>query len=166
MKKITLLRCVLGILILLNLWMICGFSSQSAEDSGKTSEKVIRPVAQVIVKDFESKPQQEQENIISSLQLPVRKLAHMTEFGMLGILILLLLRTWKLPLLHCGLWSMLAVLICASADELHQFLAKEGRAGRVTDVLIDCAGALIGCLAVSGIWMLVKYIQKRKQKSA
>ena len=166
LNKLLIWRCVLGVLIVLNLWVIGGFSSQSAEESGKTSEKVIRPVAQVIVKDFENKPQQEQENIISDLQFPIRKLAHMTEFGTLGALILLLLRTWKFSLLRSGLWAMLSVLICASADELHQYLAGEGRSGRITDVLIDCAGALIGCLIISGILLLVQHLQKRKRKSA
>ena len=165
MKKTIAVRCVLGVLILLNLWMIGGFSSQSAEDSGKTSEKVIRPVAQVVVKDFETKTEAEQNSIISDMQLPVRKLAHMTEFGTLGMLIFLLLRTWNFSLPRCGLGAMLGALICASADELHQYLAQQGRSGKVIDVLIDCAGALIGCLVVWGILLLVRYLQKRKQKA-
>ena len=165
MKKTIAVRCVLGVLILLNLWMIGGFSSQSAEDSGKTSEKVIRPVAQVVVKDFETKTEAEQNSIISDMQLPVRKLAHMTEFGTLGMLIFLLLRTWNFSLPRCGLGAMLGALICASADELHQYLAQQGRSGKVTDVLIDCAGALIGCLVVWGTLLLVRYLQKRKQKA-
>ena len=165
MKKTIAVRCVLSVLILLNLWMIGGFSSQSAEDSGKTSEKVIRPVAQVVVKDFETKTEAEQNSIISDMQLPVRKLAHMTEFGTLGMLIFLLLRTWNFSLPRCGLGAMLGALICASADELHQYLAQQGRSGKVTDVLIDCAGALIGCLVVWGILLLVRYLQKRKQKA-
>ena len=165
MKKTIAVRCVLGVLILLNLWMIGGFSSQSAEDSGKTSEKVIRPVAQVVVKDFETKTEAEQNSIISDIQLPVRKLAHMTEFGTLGMLIFLLLRTWNFSLPRCGLGAMLGALICASADELHQYLAQQGRSGKVTDVLIDCAGALIGCLVVWGVLLLVRYLQKRKQKA-
>lgn len=65
MKKTVVLRCVLGILILLNLFVIFGFSNQSAEVSGKTSEKVIRPVASVVVKDFDSKPSTEQNTIVS-----------------------------------------------------------------------------------------------------
>lgn len=165
MKKTVVLRCVLGILILLNLFVIFGFSNQSAEVSGKTSEKVIRPVASVVVKDFDSKPSTEQNTIVSKLQFPVRKLAHMTEFGCLGILVMLLLRTFSLSDRLAFLFSLLAVLVCASTDELNQRLANAGRSGRITDVLIDCAGAVIGCLLLSGILTLNSHLQKRKRKS-
>ena len=165
MKKTIVLRCVLGVLILLNLFAIFGFSSQSADASGKTSEKVIRPVASVVVKDFENKPPEEQNTIVSKLQLPIRKLAHMTEFGCLGVLVMLLLRTFRLSNRLAFLLAVLDVLVCASADELNQLLAQAGRCGQITDVLIDCAGAVIGCLLLYGILTLHTHLQKRKRKS-
>ena len=87
--KLILLRSVLGLLIVLNMAVIFFFSAQNGEESDKTSSGVTKVVAQVTVKDFEEKPKAEQAEIIKGLHPPVRKLAHMAEFGSLGALIYL-----------------------------------------------------------------------------
>ena len=47
------------------------------------------------------------------------------------------------------------IAVCyAASDEIHQ-LYVPGRAGMVTDVCIDAAGALIGVCVVTGLWLLL-----------
>ena len=68
----------------------------------------------------------------------LRKIAHVTEYAILGAL---LTRAVRRP----GLALALAVAYAAS-DEVHQ-LFVEGRHGSPLDILIDTAGALAGVLA-------------------
>jgi VanZ family protein len=67
----------------------------------------------------------------------LRKLAHVTEYAILGGLLLRAVR-------HPGLALGLAVLYAVS-DEIHQSFV-EGRHGAPLDVLIDTVGVLLGML--------------------
>ena len=111
MSTKNIIRILLVVLILLNLWMIFNFSSESAEKSGETSKKVTTTVAQTIVKDFEDKPPHEQALIIFNLHPSVRTLAHMTEFGLLGVWVMLLLLTYRIRPLFSALWAVLSTLL-------------------------------------------------------
>ena len=85
--------------------------------------------------------------------IPVRKLAHFTEYFVLGA-------EWKLysriaekkRIWLCGL-------LTAVIDECLQFFSP-GRAPAVKDVLIDTAGFLCGCLL---IWAVFTLCRKRKK---
>jgi VanZ family protein len=70
--------------------------------------------------------------------LLLRKLAHTTEYAILG---LLLARAVRNPTLAVGLGVLYAV-----SDELHQ-LTVTGRHGSPVDVAIDAVGVTIGVLA-------------------
>lgn len=70
--------------------------------------------------------------------LVLRKAAHLTEYAILGAL---LLRATRRPWLALGLAA-----LYAASDEIHQSFV-EGRHGAPLDVAIDTAGALAGILA-------------------
>jgi VanZ family protein len=72
--------------------------------------------------------------------LLLRKLAHVTEYAILGAL---LLRATRRPGLALGLAA-----LYAASDEVHQHFV-EGRHAALVDLLIDIAGALVGVLAWS-----------------
>lgn len=74
---------------------------------------------------------------LGTWDLVLRKLAHASEYAVLGALLLRALRR-ELPA------AGLAVAYAAS-DELHQHFVA-GRRGRPLDVLIDAAGVLVGLL--------------------
>ena len=165
MKKIVAARILLGILILLNLWMIFGMSSQSAEKSTQTSIKVSHGVASVTVSGFSQMDEDRQTEIVFTLDPTVRALAHMAEFCTLGALLLMLGLTFRgNPWIHAGI-SFSAVVVIASIDELYQKLSNSGRVGDIKDVLLDSSGGLLGCLAVMLCLYLVRYIRKRKQEN-
>lgn len=156
---ITVLRCVLAALIVLNMTVIFLFSAQDGKKSGETSGRVSQTVAEITVKDFDEKPKAEQNQIVQGLQLPVRKIAHMLEFGSLGMLTFLLLLTFSLhPFSHYAV-SLVFVFLYACTDEWHQSLTS-GRGARFTDVLIDLSGALICCTLLLGIYFLVRACKK------
>lgn len=160
--KIWLLRACLCLLILANMLVIFLFSAQSGEQSGETSSKVTQAVAEITVKDFEQKTQQEQTQIVEKMHPPVRKLAHMAEFGSLGALTLLLLLTWKGGLLWRYGAALAFTLLYAATDELHQLLA-ENRGPRITDVLIDLSGAVITCTLILAVALLIKHRKGNKK---
>ena len=94
----------------------------------------------------------------------VRKLAHMAEFCALAVTIggttvqlgaLTGRRYICLPLL--------AALCTAVCDEFLQTFTAD-RAGQVSDVLIDTAGALIGFGLVAVVCLIWKAIRKRREK--
>ena len=162
-RHIILLRILLCVLIVANMTVIFIFSAQSGKESDQTSGKVTQAVAEVTVKDFDKKPAAEQTQIVEKLHLPVRKIAHMLEFGSLGALILLLLLTWHGSLLWRYAASLLATFLYACSDEWHQSLS-EGRGPQFQDVLIDLFGALISCTLLLCTVLLIRH-HKRKQKT-
>lgn len=124
MKKIILI-------ILLIIWMItvyC-FSNQQGESSGNTSGKFIKTILKVFSKDI-SKEQ------IQKLQLPIRKLAHFTIYAIGGILAILLLNQYNIPLIQKLIYSQLIISAYAALDEFHQSFIP-GRTASIWDVLID-----------------------------
>lgn len=166
MKKKIAMRILLGILILLNLWMIFGLSTQSSAQSDQTSIKVTYGIAHITVPDFSGMDAERQAEVVQSLHPTVRSLAHMAEFCSLGVLLLLLGLTFRgNPWLHAG-GSLAAVVITASVDELYQKLSNSGRVGDIKDVLLDSLGGSLGCLFVLLCLYLHRYIRKRKQESS
>lgn len=87
---------------------------------------------------------------IDTAHLIVRKTAHVTEYGILAVLVLRTLRLLRVPPLvgwswPVALWALCASAVYASTDEIHQlFVATRGPS--VHDVLIDSCGAAFGLL--------------------
>jgi VanZ family protein len=77
------------------------------------------------------------EKVLGGLNIAVRKLAHVTEYGVLFALAQNALRRSRwLTLGFC--------LLCAGADEYHQSFVP-GRSATAGDVLVDAVGMLITC---------------------
>lgn len=98
----------------------------SAQESGEFMETVVIPVEkavlgrEVVSEDF------------------IRKCAHVFEFALLGI---------ALAIYTKKLWVTLGIgMVTAVIDETIQFYV--GRGSMVTDVWIDTAGCLLGCMIV------------------
>jgi len=78
-----------------------------------------------------------------SVQLIVRKCAHLTEYAILAALFFRALRQGQQGLGRATISSLVLVLICASLDEYHQSFVPSREASPF-DVMIDVAGAIIG----------------------
>ena len=118
-----------------------------AINQGATGETVTTPVEKPKPKDPMENLTEEEKILVRENHTPVRKLAHMVEFGLLGAFVFLLLLSWQGNMLWRYAASLGVVLVCAAADEFHQ-LFSDGRAGRYSDVVIDLLGAFIACTLV------------------
>lgn len=90
-------------------------------------------------------------NNISILSLIVRKLAHFTEYFILGLLVYNLIYSNQKK-------AYFAIIICvlyAISDEIHQLFVP-GRSCQVLDVIIDSSGSLLG--------IILLYIYKYRHK--
>ena len=75
----------------------------------------------------------------------VRKCAHVSEFFILGILVINLVSKYNVK--HIYFISFIFCVLYASSDEFHQLFVP-GRSGQVTDVFIDMIGVVLGLLLV------------------
>ena len=138
MKKIILVTLTV-------LWMIIifMFSNQQSTKSTERSQSLIRNTIVNIYKLFDSNIDDEKMNeIVDFWEVPVRKLAHLTEFFILGVLVFFTFRAFDNKNIY------LMILLCfiyACSDEIHQLFVV-GRDGNVIDILIDSFGSTIAIL--------------------
>ncbi|MBD0369366.1 MAG: VanZ family protein [Pyrinomonadaceae bacterium] len=121
-------------------WMVFIFFASTAQLSASNTSRIIRPLLIWLFPGIS-------EEKLAFAHLIVRKLAHLTEYAILGLLSARafagssrhsLRRRWFL-------FSLLLVIVYALADEFHQSFIPE-RTGSVYDSFIDIAGGLIALL--------------------
>ena len=160
--KITVIRAVLTVLIIINCIVIFNFSSEPSEKSNKTSGKVVDTIVENCpqTKNLDGK---EKEKKKEEMVVPVRKTAHFSVYMCLGTLIYLFVRTFKGKNVKKILISIGLAFLYACSDEVHQTFV-DGRSGEFRDVLIDTCGAGFGVLAVCLVCEIWWKIRKRKNK--
>ncbi|MBR4026926.1 MAG: VanZ family protein [Lachnospiraceae bacterium] len=171
-------------LVLTVVWMIiifC-FSAQPGDDSGDLSGSITHLAMQVINTVFQCG-----WNEIKVLELtevwhfPIRKLAHMTEFGILALLcygaggiyygayerksmelFMAGKRTSAMPTYHVVrmIGAFLIAFLYACSDEFHQLFVPD-RAGLLIDVLVDTVGVIIALLLLQ---IMLTIFGKNKEK--
>lgn len=152
-------RGLFGVLALLWMLVIFSFSAQPADESTQTSLRVGRAVCAVIVPDYAQMTQEKQTAWAERIEFPVRKGAHMTEYGVLAMLWLGVLAGEEITRKRAVIAIALTALY-ASTDEFHQLFVP-GRSGQVRDVLIDSCGAAIGVLIA---WGLIRIYSNREKQ--
>jgi VanZ family protein len=158
-KKIHKLRCLAGILALVWMCVIFGFSAQTKEESSVVSEGVSYRLVESTGFLFHLNMDEEQlREIANSIENVVRKGAHMTEYAILAILVFVWVGQWELTVFRKSCIAVLLAALYACSDEAHQLFVA-GRAGRVTDVMIDSAGALLGL----ALFLVLCRVVRRKQ---
>ena len=117
-------------LLLVILWMIFIFvmSSFNANDSSNQSNFIVNIIANIF-----------KINDISLLSFIIRKLAHFTEYFILGVL----LYNYLLEYHKSHYLGIVICLLYAISDEVHQLFVI-GRSCQVRDIIIDCLGSIIG----------------------
>ena len=119
-KKLSLLSVLI--------WMIFIFimSSFNASESSAQSNIIVNFISNIF-----------NINNIELISLIIRKLAHFTEYFILGILTYNLIKKYRKK-------YYIAIIICiiyAISDEIHQIFIP-GRSCQITDILIDSIGAI------------------------
>lgn len=129
--------------IVLILWMIVifSFSSADANKSTSTSDKVITTMIEIKDKITNNEtPNNEKEIIVKNLSFYIRKIAHITEYLILGFLMFNLLKQYSVTNIY---YAIGLSILYSCTDEFHQLFIS-GRSGSIRDVLIDSIGILIG----------------------
>ena len=130
--------------------VIFAFSLQSGDISGDLSGSVVETIISFFMPGILDNPEQ-----LELFHLILRKCAHFTEFMILGVLARNAMRYMKVQ--FKGISTMAFCVSIAAVDETLQLFVS-GRAGRVQDVLIDSAGALVGIVVV------VIYLKRKNKK--
>ena len=152
MNKPYLIIVILILLVVLCTAFVFSNSLKNAEESAEDSSilvQVVEKIAQAIAPD-----NQVDWNHI------VRKLAHLTEFLVLGVFTTLLLLSFKQKIRFAAVCAPLCVFVIACADELIQHFSP-GRNPCFTDVMIDTAGAWTGI----GLVLLFYLVLTRRLKA-
>ena len=142
------MKKVINIIILI-IWLIVIFlfSQQKGNESDKTSG-IFNTVINTIFKD---------EGTRDKAKLFVRKCAHFTEYFILALLIINVLKDYKDINYKYLLLTIVMCMLYAASDEWHQTFVY-GRVGCVTDVLIDTCGSILGVI----FYKLFKRIKRVK----
>jgi Predicted integral membrane protein len=122
------------------------FSAQTATESSDLSNGIVIHIIQGMENNWKLNLAAFHNPVFLDIcDLLIRKLAHMTEYAILASSVSISFYVYGRRGKTLLLFSELVCLLYAMTDEFHQLFVP-GRAGRVTDVLIDATGALAGCL--------------------
>jgi VanZ family protein len=97
---------------------------------------------------------------LESIHAGIRKVAHFTEYLILGVLIMRALRDTRGWRLQHALMAIALATVYAVSDELHQRFVP-GRTAAAGDVGVDAMGAVVG-----QIWIAMRVRRRRKARSA
>ena len=100
------------------------------------------------------------ESMIEAVQFPIRKAAHMTEYAIFSIFVMIALIVDGIKGVRIPVISAVIAIAFAATDEFHQTFVP-GRYGCVLDVLIDAAGSIIGLIIV---YIIYKNVCKHKDE--
>jgi VanZ family protein len=117
-------------------WMVFIFIGSTDLLSAEHTSRFIGPFLHWFAPDIS-------EATVSSVQLVVRKCAHLTEYAILAALLLRAFRQHQPRVARALAMSFFIASVYAALDEFHQSYVAS-RTGSPWDVLIDCIGALAG----------------------
>lgn len=160
MKKV-IYRLITGMLWAGWMLTVFLFSAQPAYESGRLSGSVAYRVVDTCNEWFGMELTGEQiEQYAEYIDHPVRKGAHMAEYAVFGVLSFLFLAGYIKISGKSYRLSLFIAAVYAATDEIHQLFVP-GRAGRLSDVCIDTAGAAIGLVF---LFLILKFVGKHCEK--
>lgn len=158
------------------LWSLCvvatmatifGFSSQTYDQTMKTSDVIVKPIENTVKKDsseFES--EKEEQDYIKKLEVKidvaVRKSAHMIIFGVLALFVYMLCKSFGMSDADAIIMTLVICAVYAGSDELHQKFVDK-RNSQFTDVCVDMFGAYV---SLTIIRIMSKIINNKKIKGS
>ncbi len=138
-------------------------SAQTAELSSAASGSVAEKVLSLFSSGFSELDESEKINIIENSQHIVRKSAHFLVYMTLCACCFTALSTYNIKKKTVFLSAVGISVFYAMTDEIHQ-LFVEGRAGRISDVLLDSVGAVTGAL-IGGLVFNLLFLKRKKGKT-
>lgn len=158
-----MVRTAAGILALFWMCVIFTFSAQEQEESSEVSEtfsyRMVRSADSLFGLDWNDEKLHE---IADAIEGYVRKAAHMTEYAILAVLLYVWLGKRQFTIRKRMLLAIIAAAVYAASDEIHQLFVA-GRSGRVTDVMIDSSGAILGVFLFVGVKTCISFLWNRRK---
>ena len=157
--KINILRGILIVLLVLQMWIIFGFSGQDGETSGTISRRITETITKNI-KSIQNLEKAEKEKVLKQIEHFIRKLAHFSLYTVVGFLLMSLLSTYKFKQKNRIYISFGIGLMYAISDEIHQSFIPE-RTPMISDVCIDTCGVITGIIILIVIQLIWYRIFKK-----
>ncbi|MCR5278414.1 MAG: VanZ family protein [Lachnospiraceae bacterium] len=143
-KKTILTRIARFLPMILIMAAIFAFSAMPGEESGNASGSIVKVVVEVVEKvSHEAVTEDRTETI----HFVIRKIAHFTEFMILGMTAVLAFYNKGRKWLYNFLLPAVVSAVYAMSDEFHQMFVAD-RGPSVRDVCIDSTGALTGAVII------------------
>lgn len=161
-RHLLVRRVISWSLVILWMGLIFWFSAQNGDRSSALSGGLIEKIASMITPHFADWTEEQQAEVIAQWQFIVRKLAHFTEYALLGVLMMLALSAHTHRMLSQILIAAAIGLLYAAGDEWHQSFVP-GRGPGIRDVCIDFLGALTGILLSALIAVIWRRRRLRRQ---
>ena len=153
------MRLILGIMLAGWMIIIFWFSNQPAPESSEISGTISYRLVEDTDEIFNWGLTTDQiGNIAGNIEYPIRKAAHMTEYAIFSIFVMIALIVDGIKGVRIPVISAVIAIAFAATDEFHQTFVP-GRYGCVLDVLIDAAGSIIGLIIV---YIIYKNMCKHK----
>lgn len=161
MSKKTVARVIFSALIVLWLGFIWHNSAENGSETVESSNGVTQIAAKIIVPGYGDMSEEQKIAVIEKISPPVRSLAHAFEFFVLALLIGAFIYTFSFKGVFATqiLITLGACVLCACLDEFHQYFVP-GRTADVLDVLVDTAGAFVGC----GILIAAAFVNNKLKR--
>lgn len=163
--KEAIIRTVAIILLIMTMTAEFCFSAEPADESQQTSDGFLFRISCIFYPELKTMTEAQRNEILERFSAPIRKLAHFSIYGLMGIFSLLSVASYKA--FRPGLRYVAALIICAlyaALDEFHQRFVP-GRSCEIRDMLIDSSGALLGILfALCLMWLILKRGAKKNER--
>lgn len=158
-----LLITIPAVLLLIGLYfLIFSLSSDEGEESGSKSHFVSETCVEIVNQVTGRKwTQAVKHQLADFYEHPIRKLAHFSEYCLMGILLFVIWSRWIPRKKTFYLLIVAWIILSAGADELHQ-LFVDGRDGNLIDIMIDTLGGVFGlflCSRIAGLF--TKHFRKQ-----
>ena len=154
-------KILLPVLTVCWMMVIFWFSAAPAPESSEMSYTVGIQIGKIAVADFDAWTTEKQNAFAEKIEYPIRKMAHATEYAILGMLMSGAVYAYSV----CGQkvirYAWILATIYAATDEFHQLFVP-GRSGQFRDVLLDSTGAAVGILILRRTGRLWQIVARKK----
>lgn len=156
-KRLQIYRYCSCIPAIIMMVIIFRFSAANGAESSGTSSGLLANIIGEIERIFHVELKfQEKMRLLEALERPLRKSAHVMEYMCLTFTVMLPFYMFGKSKKVCMFGSAAISILYACTDEVHQYFVP-GRAGRITDVLIDSLGVWLSI----GIGFFLYHIVKK-----
>lgn len=154
---------VAGVLAVIWMCVIFTFSAQTKEESSAVSEGFSYRIVNTTGLFFHLHIDEERlRQVAGAIERFVRKGAHMTEYAILAVQFYVWIGRWQITRLRRSIAATFMAVLYAGSDEFHQLFVA-GRAGTISDVLIDSAGVVSGLAIFLLVENIIEVLRKRRR---